>query len=137
MRIRQHRRRGISAVEFAIISPVLLLFMLGLVVGAFGIFRYQLVASLAREGARYASVRGARYEVVTGDPAATKEDVLNNAILPNSVALDKSKLNCDVTWEPDNKQDAYVVVKVKYQWVPEVYLGGITLSSTSKIKISY
>ena len=52
------RRRGAAAVEFAAVAPVLILLLFGTVVGGLGIFRYHQVATLAREAARYASVRG-------------------------------------------------------------------------------
>ena len=58
MRIRATRRPGVTIIEGAIVYPVLLTLMLILIVGAMGIFRYQQVASLARQGARYASVHG-------------------------------------------------------------------------------
>ena len=76
---RQSARRGAAAVEFAVISPVVFFFLIALVVGAFGVFRYQMVSSLAREAARYASVRGYKYSQVTGQPAATPTDVYTNA----------------------------------------------------------
>ena len=58
---RARRRRGVAAVEFAVIAPVVLLFAFGLIVGGLGVFRYQEVAHLAREGARYASTHGGMY----------------------------------------------------------------------------
>jgi len=137
MRFRIPRRRGAAVVEFALIAPVFLLLVIGLIVGGIGILRYQEVASLAREGARYASVRGAKYEQVTANPAATPQDVYNDAILPNAVALDPNQLSYSVTWFPDKKQASQVTVQVTYQWIPEAFLGGITLSSTSIMTITY
>lgn len=131
------RRRGATLVEFALVAPVFLLFVLGIIVGGLGIFRYQEVASLAREGARYASVRGDKYERTTGNPSATPQDVYDNVIRPSAVALDPARLSYDVTWQPDKRQGNRVSVKVTYQWLPEAFLGGITLSSTSTVTISY
>jgi hypothetical protein len=101
------------------------------------VFRYQEVASLAREGARYASVHGAQYAKVSGNPAATPADVYNYAILPKIVALDPAHLTYSVTWNPDNLQDGMVTVRVTYRWVPEAFFGGIDLSSTSQTPMSY
>src|SRR5256885_11992030 len=98
--LRRVPRRAAALVEFAIVAPVFLLFVMGLVVGGLGVFRYQQVASLAREGARYASVRGYKYQQVTGSPAATPQDVHNNVILPGAVALDPAQLSSSVTWNP-------------------------------------
>ena len=65
--------------------------------------------------------------------------------------LDTSKLTNppQVTWDDNSKMPAYydannkvwkgntVTVTVTYQWVPEAFFGGITLSSTSVMPISY
>jgi Flp pilus assembly protein TadG len=137
-------RRGVTLVECALIYPLTLMLILAILIGGLGLFRYQEVASLAREGARYASVKGAKYAQVTGNAAATQDDVYNNAIQPRLIMLDPSQLNCTqsgvnwVTWpDGDNKQGSRIQVTVSYTWVPEAYLGGITLSSTSTMTISY
>ena len=131
------RRRGTHVVECAVVFPVTFLLLFGLIIGALGVFRYQEVASLAREGSRYASVHGYQYQLTTGRPAATAADVFNNAIEPRAVILNPSQLSYSVTWNPDNRQGSTVTVKVNYQWVPEAFLGGLTLSSTSTTPISY
>jgi Flp pilus assembly protein TadG len=133
---KQHRK-GAALVEFAMVAPVFLLFVIGLVIGGLGVLRYQEVASLAREGARYASVHGKKYEGTTGDPAATPQDVYTTVIQPKAVALDPSRLSYSVTWDPDNRQGNLVSVQVSYQWLPEAFLGGMTLSSTSTVRVSY
>ena len=130
-------RRGVHVVEFAMVAPLVVLLLFGLIVGGLGVFRYQEVASLAREGARYASVHGYKYSQVTGKAAATATDVYTNAIQPRMVILDPNSLNYTITWNPDNQQGSTVTVTVTYQWVPEALLGGITLGSTSTMPISY
>src|SRR5262245_18597100 len=86
------RREGATVVECAILYPVLFLFLLGLVVGVIGIFRYQEVAALTREASRYASTHGAQYRQdcgqSVGDATAWSTDIYNNAISPNIIALD-------------------------------------------------
>jgi hypothetical protein len=42
-----------------------------------------------------------------------------------------------VSWNPDNQQKSMVTVTVTYQWLPEAFLGGVTLSSTSSMMVSY
>ena len=54
-------RRGVQAVEAAIVLPVVMMLILGTFSTAMGVYYYQLVATLAREGARYASVHGSQY----------------------------------------------------------------------------
>ena len=132
------QRRGATVVECALVYPVVFLFILGLVVSGMGVFRYQEVASLARDASRYASLHGASYAQATGKAATTATDVYNNAILPNVAALDVSKLpKPTVTWSPDNNKGSTVTVTVTYTWVPELFLPSMTLSSTSSAVILY
>jgi Flp pilus assembly protein TadG len=149
IRLPSHRRSAATIVECAIVYPVLFLFLLGLAVGGAGIFRYQEVAALAREAARYGSTHGAQYRIDAGEPVGTpsdwQTDIYNNAIAPNIVALDPNSLSYSVTWPPvvnlpassDNWPGSQVTVTVTYQWFPELYLvGPITLTSTSSMPIT-
>ena len=131
------RRRGAIILESAIIYPLTFLLILGLVIGAMGVFRYQEVASLAREATRYASVHGTKYQQVTGKPAATATDIHDNVIVPRAVALDPSKLTYTVTWSPDNKPGSTVSVTINYNWVPEAFLPVLNLSSTATETMAY
>jgi Flp pilus assembly protein TadG len=143
------RRRGATTVEFAIVCPIAFFLILFTIVGGLGIYRYQQVAALAREGARYAQVHGGQYELETGNPAATPEDIYNEAILPKAVALDPNSLSYSVTWDENNlplfvDEDVQhptgniVTVTVTYQWLPEFYLvGPFTLTSTSVAQMMY
>jgi Flp pilus assembly protein TadG len=143
------RRRGTTTIEFAITCPIVFFLVFAIIVGGLGVFRYQEVAALAREGARFASVHGAQYEKETKKTAATAEDVYTNAMAPGAVGLDPSKLSYSVTWNHNNwplwvDEDAEhpigntVTVTVTYQWIPEMYLAGpITLTSTSTAQMLY
>jgi Flp pilus assembly protein TadG len=145
----RRRRRGATMVEAAIVLPAVFMFTLGLIVIGLGVFRYQQVAALAREGARWASVHGNSYARDTGNTAADAAAVYNNAIKPMAAGLDTSKINYSVTWpngkspvylaDPANNKylNAYVTVTVSYSWTPEAYLSPTTLSSTSKMPINY
>ena len=62
-------RRGVQVVETAIVLPVVMMLTLGTCSTAMGVYYYQLVATLAREGARYASVHGSQYAAVRGLPS--------------------------------------------------------------------
>jgi Flp pilus assembly protein TadG len=149
MRLQPASRQGATVVEFALVGPVTLLLLIGLLVGGMGVFRYQEVATLAREASRYASVRGTGYQADTGNSAATAADVYNNAIAGQNVNLDLGQLQYSVTWGTDNRPfhtavvngtvvpvTNTVTVTITYQWVPEAYLGGITLTSTSVTPMS-
>lgn len=160
------RRPGSSLVEFAVVASVTFVFIFGILIGGAGVFRYQEVAHLAREGARYASTHGGKYAqdgipAKTGVPAVSSSSDLRTYLLTKAVMLDPSKLDVKVSWSapstvtppnyptyvdtnpnlvpPGQKTITnQVTVTVTYQWVPEAYLGGpITLTSTSTMLMSY
>jgi Flp pilus assembly protein TadG len=145
----RHRRRGTTAVEFAIACPILFFLLLATMIGGMGVFRYQQVAALAREGARWACVHGGEYEKQTGIAAATPEDVFNQAILPAATMLKAEHLSYSVTWDQSNMplqvtddvQEPFgntVTVTVTYQWFPEMYvIGPFTLTSSSTAQMMY
>ncbi len=147
-RFLDQRRRGVSATESAVVLPILIFIILATIVGGYGIFRYQQLAMLAREGARYASVHGGMYQSDTGNAAATPQDVYNNAIVPYAT-LDLTQLTYSVVWNTNNMPYSVatdyetptnntVTVTVSYTWMPEVFLvGPIVLSSTSTVPMSY
>jgi Flp pilus assembly protein TadG len=143
------RRRGSLTTESIVVLPTLLFLIVATVVGGYGIFRYQQIAMLAREGARYASVHGGQYQQETGNSAATPQDIYNNAIAPFATSLDLSQLSYSVTWNANNMPYSVnndyetptnntVTVTVRYNWFPEAYVvGPIVLSSTSTMPMSY
>jgi hypothetical protein len=135
--------------ECAVILPLLFFLFAGLVIGASGVFRYQEVATLAREGARYGSTHGYQHRKDAGMPMGTSDDwskdIYDNAIKPKTVGLDSSKLKVTCTWpdvinqkgKPDNWPGSKVDVKVRYEWLPELILvGPYYLESTSSMPIS-
>jgi Flp pilus assembly protein TadG len=143
------RRSGALSVETAIVLPLTLFLILGLYVGANGIFRYQEVATLARAGARYGSTHGAQSRKDAGLPTGTSadwsQDIYDNGISPDIVNLDTSRLSYTVSYpdvinqagKPDNWPGSKVTVTVTYTWFPEMYLiGPINLTSTSSMPIT-
>lgn len=137
-------------VEAAVVYPAVFLLMLGLVIGGFGVFRYQEVAHLAREGARWASVHGGQYAKENGATAATQDDVKTKIVTPNAVILDPNRLSCTASWDNATEMPLYydtgaskwksnnVTVTVTYQWVPELYVvGPITLKSSTTMPVAY
>lgn len=137
-------RKGNTMVEFAIVVPLLFVLIFGLIVGGFGVARYQRVSLLAREASRWASVHGAEYASRTHNTAATAADVYNQAIVPKANGLDLSKLSYSVTWNTNNQQyhtavvggntvkvANTVTVALTYTWIPGGYVPARTLRSTS------
>jgi Flp pilus assembly protein TadG len=160
------RRRGALTVEFAITSGVTFFLILAMIIGGLGVFRYQEVAHLAREGARYASTHGGQYALdgmptKTGVPAVSSSSDLRNYLMPRSTLLNPDKTQVAVSWSAagnvtpsnmptylDTNPDLvppgqksirnFVTVTVTYQWVPEMFLvGPLNLTSTSTMAMTY
>jgi Flp pilus assembly protein TadG len=144
MRIHRPTRPAATTVEAAVIYPVVFLLLIGLLVGAQGIFVYHQTSHLARVAARYASVHGTQWAKDTGNTAASPTDIYNNAILPQVAGLDLSRLSYSVTYNQSNIPYSTSIVNgtvvgtrntvsvtVSYQWQPIAYFVNNTLSSTS------
>ncbi len=160
-------RRGVAQVlETAIILPAVMMLTLGTCSTAMGVYYNQLVASLAREGARYASVHGGQYFQDTGN-SVQASDIYNNAIKPMAVGLNLNNLTYQVQWgtavsgswvwtswvsSSNSPPTSYnpnstplgepqyngVQVTVTYQWTPDLYITGpLNLTSTSVMQMSY
>jgi Flp pilus assembly protein TadG len=129
-------RRGVAVVEAAIVLPIVIFMLLAIVLGASLVFTQQEVATLAREGTRYASVRGTDYALFTGNSPATADDVYNNGILPRMMTLDQSRVSYSVSWDTDNRPGNTVIVTLNYTWSAPI-LGDVSLSSTSKATVAY
>jgi Flp pilus assembly protein TadG len=99
----EHRRSGVHLVECAFVYPVLFIVLLGMMVGSMGVFRYQQVAYMAREAARFASVHGAEYQTdnaaaITANtlPNPTEAYITNNLVMANAAAMDTSLLSVTI-----------------------------------------
>jgi len=131
-----------------------------------GVFRYQEVAHLAREGSRFASTHGGQYkqdgtDSATGEPAISSSADLQAYLKSRLVALNPNYMTVTASWSapanysPRNMPSYddtdptlvppgqitiynYITVTVSYQWTPNFYLTGpIVLTSTSTVAMSY
>ena len=157
---RPRSRRAALAVEAAFVYPVLFLLLLGLIVGGIAVLRYQQVACLAQEAARWASVRGSDYQKDTGQPSPTQAQIVSGAVTPLAAGMDPAGLGVQVQWVDGSSDQAStwdssskapttttasgaavtnrVRVTVTYQWVPPVaFFGPLNLSSTAEVPMSF
>jgi Flp pilus assembly protein TadG len=151
-------RPGATAVETALVLPALFLLVIGLIVGGFGIYRYQQVAFQAREAARWTSVRGAEYQKDTNLDSPTQQQIYQQVVLPLAAGMDPNSLSIQVQWVDKgsntvtdwdkaakdvwsiNSAGQYVNnavrVTISYQWTAEFFFDPITLQSVSEIPMS-
>ncbi|WP_206107646.1 TadE family protein [Paludisphaera rhizosphaerae] len=119
------RRRGAVLAETAVVYPAFLMTVLaGLSLGM-GLYRYQEVAHLARESARWASLQDATMR--------TPAQILSNVVRPKAVCVNPSAVT--ITTTPS--QTDMATVTISYAWTPEIYFGTITLHSTARARIAY
>jgi hypothetical protein len=146
-------RRGAVLAEGAFVLAVLFVLLFTLIVGGLGVFRYQQVASIAREAARYASVHGGQYRyefgLSPGTPTDWTNDIYTNSITRTMVGLDPGRLRYAAAWTNNDNWPVHidpntgrvtsnaVSVRISYNWLPEVFFGGVTLTSTSVMPIAY
>lgn len=132
----ESRRSGAAAVEAAIIVPVALVILLGLITGAIMVFTVDEVFNVAREGARYGSVRGTEYARATNKPAATSDEIAAY-VKQQGVLLDPSRMTVTTTWDKTNRPGQYITVQVTYDWPGIWSFGAQTFVSSSTQLISY
>jgi Flp pilus assembly protein TadG len=99
----QARRPGAHLVECAVVFPLTFVLVVGMMVCAMGVFRYQQMAYLAREAARYAAVHAGQYQqenvaaIRDGTlPDVTSAYLTTNIVRAKAVSLDTSNLQVDV-----------------------------------------
>lgn len=131
---RRRRRRGVILLESALVYTVTFTLLLGTMVMGLGVFQYQQVAGLAREGSRWAAVRGATYQSEQKAAAPTDAD-LKAAVLQKAVVLNSAALTCDL----DQTKLAAGIAKVTltYRWTPEAFFAPVTMTSTSETPVLY
>jgi hypothetical protein len=126
-------RRGVTAAECGVVYSLTMLLIIGTIIEALGVFRYQQISLLAREGARWASVHGPTYQQENNKTAPTSQDVLDNVITPMMVGLDPTQLTCTLSMTATTAS-----VTLTYSWTPEGFFQTpITLTSTSVMPITY
>lgn len=118
------RRRGAALVEAAIVLPVFLLLVVGGVVLGLGIFRYQEIAHLARESARWASLQEASLR--------TQEQIRANVLTPKAVGIQPAAIAVATTSTADA-----TAVTLSYAWTPEAYLPSITFTCKAQVRKPY
>ena len=130
---RTRARRGNALVEGALVMTAFMMILFGIMDFARAIFVYNTTQFAAREGARYASVRGS----ASGDTATS--DTVRDYALGLMAGVPTSDVTVTTTWTPNNTPGSYVTVAVNATFTPITpYMrsGTWNLSGTSKLMIS-
>ncbi len=138
MILKRHKsiRRGVSAVEAAIVYPVTMLLLIGTVVLGIGVFQFQQLESLADEGARYASVHGPLFAASNNMSVASPSTVLTY-LEGLTVGLNGLKCTSVAYSSTSTTVPGSVSVTVTYTWVPGAYFRSTTWSATATVLVTY
>jgi Flp pilus assembly protein TadG len=126
----RNKRKGAAAVEFALVAPVFVLLVFGMIEYGRMVMVQQVITNASREGARQA--------VLDGTSAANVTTTVNTYLTNGAVS------GATVTMNPTNPATAVsgtpvtVTVSVPYtavSWLPApFFLGNATLTSTSTMR---
>jgi|ERR1700722_2709263 Flp pilus assembly protein TadG len=140
----RHGQRGASLVETVIVMGVLLALMFGIIDFGRALYTYSFVAQIARQGARWAIVRGANCAVLTPCPAL-QSDIQTYVRSLSEGATNPSQITVTADWgtpacDASHTPGCVVTVTVTYPFkffLPFVLPGQvITMSSSSKMVVS-
>ena len=130
---RTGRQRGTSTVEAAIILIAFLMLLIGIMECGRLLSATHHLANIAREGARFAMVRGTESGLTT--TSTTVSDYVKG--LTNYSGLDPAALTVTTTWTPDQARGSMVRVQLSHNFQSIVpFIPNITLQSSSRMMMS-
>lgn len=122
---------GATAVEFAFILPMLLTLTLGAIDGGRAMLAFNTVEKLAKEGARFASVRGSEYVSPTTEPE------VQAYVRSRAIGLKMDTVTVTTVWDPVTKvPGSTVAVTVRYPF-DTIFLpfNSITFDRTATLNV--
>jgi len=126
----KRRRRGASAVEFAIVAPIFFLLLFGMIEFGRMLMVQQLLTNATREGARFAVLEGSTEDEVT--------DLVVDYLGSTMVTINDDDVSIDPTPETANPGDPISVsVTVPYQevgWLSPIFLSGTDMEATAVMR---
>jgi len=125
---RSRKRRGVAAVEFAIVAPFLILLLFGIIECGRAIMVQQVLTNASREGARRAILEATTTSEVT---TIVSDYLTNGSIAGATVTVSPTPLSSAGFGDP-----VTVTVSVPYDqvsWIPPWFMGGRTLSASTQM----
>ncbi len=148
---RRHNEEGSNLVEMALVMIILLTVLFGLMQISLALYTYHYVSEAAREGTRYAMVRGSSCSAFTAACPASSDDVQSYIYSLGFPGINPSAMAVTTAWSaypaggaclPSagcNNPGNQVKVTVNYQYplsIPFIPATTIGMSSTSQMVIS-
>ena len=124
--------------EFAAAFTMLFMFLFAIMDLSRAAYSYHFVADAAREGTRYAMVRGSSCTSwPTACPAAASD--IQTYLKNVPAGINPQNLTVTTTWTPNNNPGSLVQVQVQYSFQPIFPLvpkGALVMTSSSEVVIS-
>lgn len=147
---RAGKEHGSNFVEAALMLPVLLSMMFGIVGFGHALYTYHFVSNVAREATRWASVRGYTCTLLSGGCPAAATDVQAYVCSVSGMGLNSANITATTTWiAPPNSlaictthpnyPGCVVQVDVQYKYhflFPLLPAPSLTMESASQMIIS-
>lgn len=140
MRIRKlHTQRGgTTCVEMAVVGPLTLLILFGIIDVGMAVWSYNCIYTAAREGARSAVVHGSKSIAPFGPTA--NDSALDQAVRNYAFGLASSNLTVTSGWpDGNNMPGSRMSVRLDYKYYPVsiLQLGRFTLHSSTIMAICH
>ena len=137
---RAAEQRGTSVVEFALCSAILLTLAFGVLALSLAVYSYHFISEAARQGTRYAMVRGTTCQF--SNPCTATSDEIQSYVQGLGRAypgINPNLMNVQTTWLQGKNPGDPVEVTVTYAfplWIPFVPSQTLTMTSSSQMTIS-
>ena len=128
-RLAPNQRRGIAAVEFAVIAPVFFILLIGIVEFGRMLMVQQVLTNASREGAR----RAVQEEATAAEVKQLVRDYLTNASISSSAAkIEVSPAGLNSVALGDDVTVSLAVSFNDVSWIPSPwFLDGVSLTASS------
>ncbi|RMD81394.1 MAG: hypothetical protein D6815_11910 [Candidatus Dadabacteria bacterium] len=125
----RRRQRGTSLVEFALLIPVFMMIVVGIVDLGRAVWAKSSLGYLAGETARYAAMHSAR----SNDPATAGD--ISKYVEQRAVGLNPKHLKVATTWAPNNAPGGVVRINLTYDFrfiTPLIPTDQLTLTANAR-----
>ncbi|WP_334682373.1 TadE/TadG family type IV pilus assembly protein [Vibrio europaeus] len=130
-------QKGMTIIEFTLVSVLFMFMICSIIEGARYVYSNGALSHLAREGARYAAVRGSQ---AVKDPLRSSDAPATESTI-SAFVQSRSPINnvtTSVVWSPDNSPGSEVDVTVSHDFSSFITLfNDVTISSTASSTIYF
>jgi len=131
------RERGAAAVEFALVFPMLLVLLFGIIDFGMLVNTNVIVANASRDAARTASLGGTEADIRTQASAGlTSLSSRDSGNVTISVTCTKTAVACTSYSQTSSGDTAIVSISVVHQWLFPLWpLSSVTIVKTNQMRI--